>query len=689
MGVALLAPLGLCAQGIAINETGAPPNPFALLDVQGSTADKGVLLPRMSSAQRTAIAGLAAAEEGLTVYDTTTKGYWYWDGAQWVQMAGSGAGWSLTGNAGTVPGTHFLGTLDNVPLEVRVNGERSAWIGTDPAPSTGSNTSWGYQTLQANVSGVACTGIGMRALSLNSTGSYNTAVGMRALDLNISGSENTALGAQSLLSNTIGSGNTAIGATSLFWNILGVQNTAVGQNSMASNTSGSDNTALGSNALFINVTGNSNVAIGRDASLATLSGSDNTACGRWSMRSNVAGSRATAIGSRSMLYANSSAIGFINHNVAVGYEALRGSLTASANVGQWNTAIGYQSMLECTSGEANTAIGAASLSSCTSGSMNVAVGYFALLESSTGSSNTAIGYSSLAVNTVGDQNTSAGAQALFQNTTGSMNSAFGVSALANNSIGNSNTAYGCDALRVNDTGVGNVGVGHRANHWNYNGSNNTIIGSYAGDGVVAHSKSGCVFLGYRAGYFELSSDKLYVENSDSTTPLIYGEFDTDMVRVNHNLGVGCSAFGGGTKVLALENGTPPVAPINGVLLYADEPSSELKVMDEAGNVTTLSPHHFSLMRPSEPMAWSYWSENRALDRRINVDMLRVVRVVERMSGERMVLEATGDGEPLPARSCEGEGELEVLRTELREAQEQIRLLQERVGALEPGTPQDR
>ena len=125
VSAALLAPLGLCAQGIAINDSGAPPNPFALLDVQGSTADKGVLLPRMSSAQRTAIAGLAAAEEGLTVYDTTTKGYWYWDGAQWVQMAGGGAGWSLTGNAGTDPAVNFVGTTDWSPLVFQVNGSRS------------------------------------------------------------------------------------------------------------------------------------------------------------------------------------------------------------------------------------------------------------------------------------------------------------------------------------------------------------------------------------------------------------------------------------------------------------------------------------------------------------------------------------------------------------------------------------
>lgn len=38
---------------------------------------------------------------------------------------GSVAGWSLTGNAGTTPGTHFLGTTDNRALELHVNSQRA------------------------------------------------------------------------------------------------------------------------------------------------------------------------------------------------------------------------------------------------------------------------------------------------------------------------------------------------------------------------------------------------------------------------------------------------------------------------------------------------------------------------------------------------------------------------------------
>jgi len=38
---------------------------------------------------------------------------------------GSGSGWSLTGNAGTTPGTNFVGTTDNKALELKVNKQRA------------------------------------------------------------------------------------------------------------------------------------------------------------------------------------------------------------------------------------------------------------------------------------------------------------------------------------------------------------------------------------------------------------------------------------------------------------------------------------------------------------------------------------------------------------------------------------
>jgi hypothetical protein len=95
-------------QNVAINNNGAAPNTNAMLDVDVTTNNKGILIPRLTSAQRTTIAGLGAADEGLTVYDQTTNSYWLWDGTQWVEFGMFGDDWALLGNAGTNPYKQFL-----------------------------------------------------------------------------------------------------------------------------------------------------------------------------------------------------------------------------------------------------------------------------------------------------------------------------------------------------------------------------------------------------------------------------------------------------------------------------------------------------------------------------------------------------------------------------------------------------
>lgn len=71
------------SQSVSINTTANPPNTNSMLDI--SSNSKGLLIPRLSTAQRTGM-GLAAADEGMTVYDTDTKSYWLWDGTAWVEF---------------------------------------------------------------------------------------------------------------------------------------------------------------------------------------------------------------------------------------------------------------------------------------------------------------------------------------------------------------------------------------------------------------------------------------------------------------------------------------------------------------------------------------------------------------------------------------------------------------------------
>lgn len=92
----------ILAQNVGINNTGAVPNSNAMLDVDVSTNDKGVLVPRLTTVQRTGM-GLVAADDALLVYDETTKSFWYWDGGAlaWVEISTSGGAdndWTRSGS---------------------------------------------------------------------------------------------------------------------------------------------------------------------------------------------------------------------------------------------------------------------------------------------------------------------------------------------------------------------------------------------------------------------------------------------------------------------------------------------------------------------------------------------------------------------------------------------------------------
>ena len=94
----LVSPSWLTAQ-VAVNSNSTSPHPSAMLDV--SSSNRGLLMPRMSSSNRIAISSPAS---GLSVYDTDTKSFWFWDGQLWKEQA--------TGNSNVwgSNGTHIYNT---------------------------------------------------------------------------------------------------------------------------------------------------------------------------------------------------------------------------------------------------------------------------------------------------------------------------------------------------------------------------------------------------------------------------------------------------------------------------------------------------------------------------------------------------------------------------------------------------
>ena len=222
----------------------------------------------------------------------------------------SNSAWAITGNAGMVDGTNFIGTTDAQPLNFVANNINSGRIdvvalsgqtsfgygsGVNTLKNTSNlygtrNTSIGYQTLYNTVYGKENTAIGYQALYNNNTASGSTAIGYQAMynAYNIStasafSTSNTAIGYQALL----GSSNPA--------NNSGISNTAIGHYAEKNNSSGSNNTGVGDLSLYYNTTGQSNTAIGYNTLSSIITGSSNTAIGyNADVTNNV--SNATAIG---------------------------------------------------------------------------------------------------------------------------------------------------------------------------------------------------------------------------------------------------------------------------------------------------------------------------------------------------------------------------------------------------------
>ncbi len=324
--------LNLAAQqNVGIGTTS--PNESAILDVSSTT--KGVLVPRMTAAQRMAIASPAM---GLMAFDIDSSSFAYYNGTNWMFVKGknnNANNWSSTGNAGMVDSTNFIGTTDNVPFTIRVNNQQAGRIEKDGSVLLGYkaginiyggswNTGIGNEALRFNTDGTANTAIGYQALFYNLSGYQNTATGMLALTNN-GGNDNTATGYAALSSNSSGNRNTAIGSEALFSNGTGFNNTASGSGALHENLGGSNNTASGLNALYNNSSGNQNTAIGQNALLFNTTGNQNTAMGS-NVMVNSSGNQNTAMG----FFALNNSAG--NNNTGIGYSAGKDITTGSNNI---------------------------------------------------------------------------------------------------------------------------------------------------------------------------------------------------------------------------------------------------------------------------------------------------------------------------------------------------------------------
>lgn len=244
------------SQSVAINDDGTAPHASAMLDIKvAAAAKKGVLIPRMTSAERTAIASPA---KGLLVFDNTTSSFWYFNGAAWTPLSGSGSAnyWTLSGtniynnNSGSVgigtstPKAKFNVAENRTVLfgkDTTSAGRKFIWYPTKGALRFGyidtlfSTTAWNYANVGVNslafgastvasgpqsiASGVATTASGFYAwahgFATSALGDHSMAVGQNT---GAEGSSSFAFGngtrAYADFSQAIGTDNSAHGTFS-------------------------------------------------------------------------------------------------------------------------------------------------------------------------------------------------------------------------------------------------------------------------------------------------------------------------------------------------------------------------------------------------------------------------------------------------------------------------------------------
>ncbi len=342
------------------------PHASALLDL--TATDKGMLVPRMTSAQRTAIASPAT---GLLVYDTNTNAFWFYNGTAWTTIGGGGVS-TLIADADNDTKIQVEESADEDIIRFDLGGTENMVLlknaGGLPRlelPNASESTFVG-QDAGANItSGVWNTAIGFSALTATTTGAFNTAIGWKALTSNTSGYMNSAFGIETLFNNTTGYNNTAIGRQSLFSNTSGFSNTAAGDEALKSNTIGSANTAMGRFSLKSNTNGTENTAVGYNALTNTTTGTINTALGSSALKENTTGGGNVAIG-RATLEKNTTG----NSNVAIGPGAMFNN-----TIGSDNTACGLNALTD-NSGNNNTGFGRSSLSSNSTGANNTGLGAY-------------------------------------------------------------------------------------------------------------------------------------------------------------------------------------------------------------------------------------------------------------------------------------------------------------------------
>ena len=181
---------------VGINSTGAAPANSAMLDISSTT--KGLLIPRMTTTQRTT--GIASPATGLLVYDTTLNQLYIFDGSNWNTVSNNAITAPLSLSSTT--GNTITGTVTTYGVGIRGitstgagvfgsafsgGGSRGVFGVADDASSSGVQ---GQSVDGKGVYGNAGTGIGVYGVSNSNAGVKGVSIYGNAIDADNNSSSN-------------------------------------------------------------------------------------------------------------------------------------------------------------------------------------------------------------------------------------------------------------------------------------------------------------------------------------------------------------------------------------------------------------------------------------------------------------------------------------------------------------------
>ncbi|MFI2744219.1 hypothetical protein ACG2LH_15905 [Zhouia sp. PK063] len=437
--LAMICCVSLSSAQVGIGTT--TPDNSAILEI--SSTNKGVLFPRIPLNSTSDNSTISSPAQGLLIYNTNSsadisKGFYFWNGGAWDKIttssesgsSSSDDSWSLTGNSGTNPSTHFLGTTDYKDLIFKVNNNTVGSFDPNGGIHLGINSSNAYRGIalgygastsndEGAALGISAAAAGSKALAVGrlatasgsnavALGNSSTATGSNALSLgnsaNASSSKSVAIGNEAAASTSeayaIGNSSSASGS-----NALAIGNTAKASAYTAtaigygSNASSSSTFAIGTNAQAINnsgafavgnsatAQGNNSFSLGKSANSTNNSayaiGESTTASGQNSMAlgntATAAGQNATAIGyGASAPNANTIIIGNSNAKVGIGTDNPQAKLHIEGS-NSFRYADGNQSAGKVLTSDAN---GNASWQDASSGSSSSDVAFAEIYKAS-------------------------------------------------------------------------------------------------------------------------------------------------------------------------------------------------------------------------------------------------------------------------------------------------------------------